>query len=65
MYSDDSLPSRDAYIAIAKLCLIAEQNLMILSAARLRAEGTDLPIWVPNLDCKDLNSLMASDVPTF
>ena len=58
LYPDYSLSSRDAYIAIAKWCLIMEQDLMILSAARPRREGTDLPSWVPDWECKDFYALL-------
>ncbi len=58
LYPDYSLPSHDAYIAIAKWCLIMEQDLMILSAARPRREGSDLPSWVPDWECKDSVSLL-------
>ena len=58
LYPDYSLSSRDVYIAFAKWCLISEQDLMILSAARPRREGTDLPSWVPDWECKDFTTLL-------
>ena len=58
LYPDYTLSSRDAYIAFAKWCLIMEQDLMILSAARPRREGIDLPSWVPDWECKDFHALL-------
>ena len=58
LYPDYSLSSRDAYIAFVEWCLITEQDLMILSAARTRRDGTDLPSWVPDWECKDFHALL-------
>lgn len=60
LYPAYSLSKRKVYIAIAKYCLILEQDLMILSATRARKDPDDLPSWVADCECKDAGQLLVA-----